>query len=194
MSPDRMGWMMAEHESVPCIGMVRQGLIEPRRLHAPFASMSGPEGVDEDEKQIVAAYEIGQPFLTWWPVAGQVRQNFPEHALTCRIVGRVVSRRVKERDLGPVQPVHFPLEPVAPLISQGLFIIGETDDLVTRKADELRLGAEPGKDGIHPCKFGLLRFSRHSGATVRIADELMANSAARGEGSDRGRKQIHRAI
>ena len=67
-------------------------------------------------------------------------------------------------------------------------ISGETDDLVTRKADELRLGAEPGKDGVHPCKIGLLRFPRHSGAAVRIADELMAGSVARGEGSDRGRK------
>ena len=47
---DRMDWMMAEYESVPCIGMVRQGLIEPRVFHVPFASVSGPEGVDEDEK------------------------------------------------------------------------------------------------------------------------------------------------
>ena len=138
--------------------------------------------------------KIGQSLLARRPVAGQVRQNFRKHPLTCRIVGRVVPRRVVERDLVPVQPVHFPLEPVAPLISQSLLIRGETDDLVTRKADELRLGAKPGEDGIHPCKGGLLPFSRHSGTAVRIADELMAGTVARGEGSDRGRKRIHRVL
>ena len=86
MPLDRMDLVMAEHEPVPCIGMVRQGLIEPRVFHVPFASVSGPEGVDEDEKQIVAAYEIGQSLLARRPIAGQVSQNFPEHALTGRIV------------------------------------------------------------------------------------------------------------
>ena len=132
--------------------------------------------MDENQQQVVAPHEVGETLLPLGTVARQVRQHLGEDALAHPVIGRMIAGGVEKGCRRAVEPSHFHIEPVAPLLAQRLGIRRQPHNLVAGIDDELRPRLQ-ARDHPLDARMGLLvRRSRHTGATVAVERELMPPS------------------
>src|SRR5262249_35750445 len=128
--------------------------------------------MDEDHQEVAVAYPVRQTFLTDRAVARQI-ENVAKDSLADGVIGRVVARGMPDGNVASVEPGHFIGEPVPPLGTQLRFTGGQSNNLVARKNDELRVRCEPSHDGVDGGKILFMRCSRNPGAGITIDDELV---------------------
>src|SRR5215471_12575473 len=128
--------------------------------------------MDEDHQEVAVAYPVRQTFLTDRAVARQI-ENVAKDSLADGVIGRVVARGMPDGNVASVEPGHFIGEPVPPLGAQLRFAGGQSNNLVARKDDELRVRCEPSHDGVDGGKMLFMRCSRNPGAGITIDDELV---------------------